>query len=438
MSGGHNGGGGQDLMALIHQAGFTGQAANTMYGIVMAESSGNARAFNGNSNTGDQSYGLAQINMIGGMGPERRRQFGLSSNEDLYDPATNLRVAYALSNGGRDFSPWSTYNSGAYQQYAGQSGAKVTSSGGGGGSASPNAGGDKPTQDQYQAVDDLGQLLSKIPELRGILNNAISGGWSIQTFTNKVEDSDWWKQHSSAARAAIIKRANDPASWNQDLHNLENTIGSLSKQLGFTGLSQSVIENIATSAIMSGNQNNNDWLTHALGRHADYSGTTSSSDLNGQMAQVYGQLQDMSKAYGIQYSVPTLSAWAKQIVVGNNSLDHYREQFKNLAAGRYPGIASQIQAGQTVQQIADPYIQSYSQLLELDPNSVSLTTPLIQQALQGSPDPQGKSAPAAGAMPLYQFEKLVRTDPKWQYTQNAKDTFSTALLKVGHDFGFGF
>ncbi len=41
------------------------------------------------------------------------------------------------------------------------------------------------------------------------------------------------------------------------------------------------------------------------------------------------------------------------------------------------------------------------------------------------------------ATPIWQFEQQVRTDPRWQYTNNAKDAMSTALLHIGSDFGFG-
>jgi TP901 family phage tail tape measure protein len=110
--------GGTSLMSMIERAGFRGRAAATMYGIVMAESGGNAHALNNNPRTGDLSYGLAQINMIGGLGPSRRRAFHLSSDSALYDPLTNLRVAYSLSGHGRNFSPWTTYTSGAFRHYA--------------------------------------------------------------------------------------------------------------------------------------------------------------------------------------------------------------------------------------------------------------------------------------------------------------------------------
>ena len=119
------GGSDVDLMSILKKAGFTGQGLKMAYAIAMAESSGNARAHNPNAGTGDNSYGLFQINMLGAMGPERRRRYGLSSNEALFDPLTNARVAFKMSNGGKNWGPWSTYTNGDYQKFYGSSGAQI-------------------------------------------------------------------------------------------------------------------------------------------------------------------------------------------------------------------------------------------------------------------------------------------------------------------------
>ena len=121
------------LMSILKQAGFTGRGLQIAYAVAMAESRGNAHAHNGNSGTGDNSYGLFQINMLGDMGPERRAEYGLSSNDSLYDALTNAKVAFKMSHGGTSWGPWSTYNSGAYKDYMGQSGATVKNSSSGGG-----------------------------------------------------------------------------------------------------------------------------------------------------------------------------------------------------------------------------------------------------------------------------------------------------------------
>jgi cell wall-associated NlpC family hydrolase len=97
---------GSPLIQTLRQAGFKGQALKTAWAIAQRESSGNAKAFNPDTSTGDQSYGLFQINMLGNLGPSRRKQFGLKANEDLFDPLTNAKAAYRMSKGGTDFGAW--------------------------------------------------------------------------------------------------------------------------------------------------------------------------------------------------------------------------------------------------------------------------------------------------------------------------------------------
>ena len=102
----------KQLVTWLKKAGFKGEALKTMYGIVKAESGGNPHAYNGKGQ--DRSYGLAQINMLGKMGEERARRFKLSSYDDLYDPIINLRAAYRISSGGKNFKPWTTYVAGKH------------------------------------------------------------------------------------------------------------------------------------------------------------------------------------------------------------------------------------------------------------------------------------------------------------------------------------
>jgi hypothetical protein len=93
-------------MQTLAEAGFKGDGLRTAWAIAMRESGGNPQAFNGNASTGDKSYGLFQVNMLGAMGPSRMRQYGLSSENQLFDPTTNARVAYQMSKGGTDFGAW--------------------------------------------------------------------------------------------------------------------------------------------------------------------------------------------------------------------------------------------------------------------------------------------------------------------------------------------
>lgn len=107
----------QEIATGLRQAGFPEQIIPTMTAITMAESGGDPYAYNPRGR--DQSYGPLQINMLGDMGAERRRWFGLSSNEQLFDPATNFRAAKAIYDS-QGLEAWGAYTNGSYKKFLGQ------------------------------------------------------------------------------------------------------------------------------------------------------------------------------------------------------------------------------------------------------------------------------------------------------------------------------
>lgn len=106
----------EQLVDLALQSGFTPELAPVMAAIALAESGGRTNAHNPNRSTGDNSYGLWQINMIDNLGRERRRSYGLKKDEDLWDPATNVRAAKKVHES-QGLNAWTVYRTGAYRQY---------------------------------------------------------------------------------------------------------------------------------------------------------------------------------------------------------------------------------------------------------------------------------------------------------------------------------
>jgi len=87
---------GAEVAAYAYKAGFRGQDLVKIVAIAGRESSWRTGAYNPDRSTGDDSYGLTQINMLGQMGTNRLRSFGISKPEDLYDPEVNMRAARVL------------------------------------------------------------------------------------------------------------------------------------------------------------------------------------------------------------------------------------------------------------------------------------------------------------------------------------------------------
>lgn len=127
----------------------------------------------------------------------------------------------------------------------------------------------------------------------------------------------------------------------------------------------------------------------------------------------------------------TLTSGARQqlslLESGKATMDTIVNQFKTAALAHYSYLKPQFDAGLTLQQIAAPAVNSIANILEKDPNSISMNDTLVQKYLQGK---DGKSA-----MPLYEYESMLRQDPSWQYTTNAKEKFADITMQLGQRFG---
>lgn len=107
----------KQLVELLEAVGFTGKALKTAWAVAKAESNGRPLAFNGNVKTGDSSYGIFQINMIGNLGPDRREKFDLNVNAELFNPVKNAEIAFHMTKGGNDWGSWKDAKPYAYQKW---------------------------------------------------------------------------------------------------------------------------------------------------------------------------------------------------------------------------------------------------------------------------------------------------------------------------------
>jgi hypothetical protein len=105
------------LVDMLKSVGFKGKALRSACAIAKAESNGRPLAFNGNVKTGDSSYGVFQINMLGELGSDRREKFELDSNAELLNPVVNAQIALHMTKGGADWSSWSSLNGKRYQEW---------------------------------------------------------------------------------------------------------------------------------------------------------------------------------------------------------------------------------------------------------------------------------------------------------------------------------
>lgn len=95
-----------ELAELLKLVGFQGEALKTAWAVSKKESNGRPKAHNTNAKTGDNSYGIFQINMYKELEASRKAKFNLEDNTDLFNPVKNAQIAYFMSKGGKDWSSW--------------------------------------------------------------------------------------------------------------------------------------------------------------------------------------------------------------------------------------------------------------------------------------------------------------------------------------------
>lgn len=414
-------------MSILKQAGFKGDGLKMAYAIAMAESGGNASAHNGNASTGDNSYGLFQINMLGSMGPARRKQYGLSSNESLFDALTNAKVAYKMSGGGKHWGPWSTYGNGAYKQYYGGSGASVTSSGGAYTGATPKL-------SMSELAEKYGFTMSFLnanPELRDkIFKPMVAEGWSQEMFNAKLRGTKWWKTHSDKERSYLTQLYTDPATAKQNFNAAYIAVHQLAEQLGIkdTKFTRARIQEAAYNVAAKGWSDGQ--LRNYLGQYVYFDG----GDFEGQGADTQNELRSYAYSMGVHMSDKWYADNTRKVLRGLATTSDYKNEMLRQAKAMFPQFSKQLEAGQTVADIASPYLQSMAQILELPTGSINLFDPTIKKALQY----KNPGTLQTETKPLWQFENDLRADPRWKQTKNAQDS----MMQIGHqvlaDFGFKY
>lgn len=273
-------------------------------------------------------------------------------------------------------------------------------------------------------------FLNSNPELKKLFQQAVAGTWSTDKFQAKLRNTKWWKTHSKDEREYLLKLKSDPATAKQEMSQARTKLTQMANQMGLV-MSSSVKKHIETAVY---NMVAKGWdegqIRNYLGQFLNFSG----ENLQGEAGQTVMEMREYAYSMGIKLDDKFYTDAARLIARGMATVQDYKSKILNKAKASFPQWNAQLEAGQTVADIASPYLQSMAEILELPPGSVNLFDTTIKKALNyTNPGTLQKEA-----KPLWQFENELRNDPRWKKTKNAQDS----LFQVGHqvlaDFGFKY
>ena len=239
---------------------------------------------------------------------------------------------------------------------------------------------------------------------------------------NKLAETDWFKTHGTDVTKNLALEQTSPEIFRQNVASVREQIRDQAASLG-KKLSDADLDSIARDAYIYGKAYNSSQVVNDLVAKGQ-----------GQAGGTYGDTLTNLKSFagnmGVQYNDDWYKSAADKVTAGDMTETDFQAQIKDLAKSKYSVFADQIDKGMTVQQVASPYINSMSNLLEISPTSISLNDPTISQALTGV---NQDNKPAL--KPLWQFENDLRKDPRWAKTQNARQTVDSTAHNILQTFG---
>jgi hypothetical protein len=233
---------------------------------------------------------------------------------------------------------------------------------------------------------------------------------------------------AAAGDPAAIAKAKTTTAYGRGLSEVEAALKAQAKISGasntaeeLTALAQDLYDNGIKTGSNEGIAKINSALKYAAdAKTGKYSGTAGTTIADLQTTAAANGL-DLQKNFGDQ-----IPSWLSAIA-GGEDVKNIKQQIREVAKlGQPDSIKKLIDNGTDLKTIYAPYRNTMASVLEIqDPNSIRLDDPTLRMAI--TPD---------GELNLYDYQKALRKDNRWQYTQNANQEVSDATQKVLKDFGF--
>lgn len=132
-----------------------------------------------------------------------------------------------------------------------------------------------------------------------------------------------------------------------------------------------------------------------------------------------------ARANGVTLNQTQIDSFTKRVQDGED-IKTINNDIRNIASLGMPDkVVKLLGQGVDLDTIYSPYKNLMASILELNPDQIDLKDPTLRSAIGADKE-----------VSIYDFEKALRKDYRWQYTDNAKRDVSNVALKVLKDFGF--
>ena len=177
------------------------------------------------------------------------------------------------------------------------------------------------------------------------------------------------------------------------------------------------------NGVSTGGLNRDQFLLDIITKRPEYvQRKQSSQDLTKQALSATAKANglDLAKNFSGQ-----IDNWVKRVENGED-IDIFKNLIRqNAKMGLPDKVGKLLDDGIDLEAVYSPYKNAMASVLEISPDTINLNDKTLRSAI--GPDKE---------MPIYEFERSLRKDPRWEYTNNAREQAYSAVNRILQDFGF--
>jgi predicted RNA-binding Zn ribbon-like protein len=308
-------------------------------------------------------------------------------------------------------------------------------------------------------------LINSDQSLKDLFNKATKENWSADRFKAEMLNTTWATTHAATWQANQRVMLESPATYAASYNRMRETIAALAVKDGiyitpdqvgaeikptgpngtYTATDIKQVDPSITRWVMD--QGGATGLTNDLiTKHLAELGKINLALPGGQAASDMMNLKKYAGQMGMgNLALPPsgdpaamgndyFSSAAQSILLGKSTIETWQADILKQAKGVFSAFAPALDAGQTIQNIAAPYINTLANLLEIPTSQIDMSAStgygkMVRDAMTGL-DPANQKPIA-----LYDFEKQIKARPEWGQTNNARDTIMGGVGSLLKAFG---
>ena len=294
---------------------------------------------------------------------------------------------------------------------------------------------------KYPIID---ALFEQDPELEALLNKYVDpkSKMTLKQFKDELSQAKFNFKYADVikqrmANKAVYDRlgvdAKGDTQYERDIAGIAANLESNAIALGAT-LTQEELNRVATNIYLAGTEARPLVIERALTPYIKLGidPKTGRPTIGGQAGANYQTLLASAAANGISETLlpkvlgVTSPADVLRKLAEGGSIRDYEQRFRDYAMnGRSDYVKNLLSQGVNFETIVSPYRNVMADVLEIaNPEQINMDDPTLMMAFGDK------------EMTLYDFQRALRQDSRWQYTNKAREEVSNVALQVLRDFGF--